>query len=45
MKKMILIAGPCAIESKELVFSVADALAELNSNEKIDFYLDRKSVV
>ena len=38
MKKIILIAGPCAIESKELVFSVADALAELNSHEKIDFY-------
>ena len=38
MKKMILIAGPCVIESKELVFSVAEALSELNSNEKIDFY-------
>ena len=38
MKKMILIAGPCAIESKELVFSVADALVELNAHEKIDFY-------
>lgn len=38
MKKMILIAGPCVIESEELVFSVAEALQELNENDKIDFY-------
>ncbi len=38
MKKMILIAGPCVIESEELVFSVAEALQEFNENDKIDFY-------
>ncbi|MBS4235625.1 3-deoxy-D-manno-octulosonate 8-phosphate synthase [Campylobacter vulpis] len=38
MKKMILIAGPCVIESEELVFSVAEALREFNENDKIDFY-------
>ena len=38
MKKMILIAGPCVIESEELVFSVAEALQEFNENNKIDFY-------
>ncbi|MCR2101534.1 3-deoxy-8-phosphooctulonate synthase [Campylobacter upsaliensis] len=38
MKKMILIAGPCVIESEELVFSVAEVLQELNENDKINFY-------
>lgn len=38
MKKMILIAGPCVIESKELVFEVAKALSEFNDDERIDFY-------
>lgn len=38
MKKMILIAGPCVIESKELVFEVAKALSEFNDDEQIDFY-------
>lgn len=38
MKKMILIAGPCVIESEELVFSVAEALQKFNENDKIDFY-------
>lgn len=38
MQKMILIAGPCVIESKELVFKVAQDLQELNENEQIDFY-------
>lgn len=35
---MILIAGPCVIESKELVFEVAKALSEFNDDERIDFY-------
>lgn len=35
---MILIAGPCVIESKELVFEVAKALSEFNDDEQIDFY-------
>lgn len=26
MKKMILIAGPCVIESKDLIFKVAEQL-------------------
>lgn len=38
MKKMILIAGPCVIESKELVFKVAEKLQEFNENEEIEFY-------
>lgn len=38
MQKMILIAGPCVIESRELVFEVAKELQELNQNEQIDFY-------
>ena len=38
MKKMILIAGPCVIESKELVFKVANELKEFNEDERIDFY-------
>ena len=38
MKKMILIAGPCVIESKELVFSVANELKEFANDERIDFY-------
>lgn len=37
-KKMILIAGPCVIESKELVFRVAEQLQEWNENEEIEFY-------
>lgn len=38
MKKMIVIAGPCVIESKELVFEVAKALSDLNNDERIEFY-------
>ena len=38
MKKMILIAGPCVIENKDLVFEVAKNLQCFNENEKIDFY-------
>ncbi len=38
MKKMILIAGPCVIESKELVFKVAKELVSLNEDERIEFY-------
>ena len=35
---MILIAGPCVIESKELVFEVAKRLVKFNENPKLDFY-------
>ncbi len=35
---MILIAGPCAIESREVLFSVAKELVEFNDDKRIDFY-------
>ncbi len=35
---MILIAGPCAIESREVLFSVAKELVEFNEDKRIDFY-------
>ncbi|WP_069637815.1 3-deoxy-8-phosphooctulonate synthase [Campylobacter pinnipediorum] len=35
---MILIAGPCVIESEELVMQVAERLQEFNDNKNIDFY-------
>lgn len=38
MKKTILIAGPCVIESKELLFEVAQALQEFSHNEHFEFY-------
>ena len=35
---MVLIAGPCVIESKELVFAVAEKLRKFNDMSEIDFY-------
>lgn len=35
---MILIAGPCAIESKEVLFDVAKGLVKYHEDEEIDFY-------
>ena len=35
---MVLIAGPCVIESKELVFAVAEKLRKFNEMDEIDFY-------
>jgi 2-dehydro-3-deoxyphosphooctonate aldolase (KDO 8-P synthase) len=35
---MIVIAGPCVIESKEVVFEIAKQLKEFDKNSKIDFY-------
>ncbi len=35
---MILIAGPCAIESREVLFSVAKELVKFNEDNRIDFY-------
>ncbi len=35
---MILIAGPCAIESREVLFSVAKELMEFHEDKRIDFY-------
>lgn len=38
MNKMILIAGPCAMESKEICFHVADTMASISEKYPIDFY-------
>ena len=35
---MILIAGPCVIESREIVLKIAEELYEFHKNSKIDFY-------
>ncbi|CZE46957.1 3-deoxy-8-phosphooctulonate synthase [Campylobacter geochelonis] len=35
---MILIAGPCVIESEELIFQVAEKLAKFNEDKRIEFY-------
>ncbi|MDA3043747.1 MULTISPECIES: 3-deoxy-8-phosphooctulonate synthase [unclassified Campylobacter] len=35
---MILIAGPCVIESKELIFAVAEKLRKFHEMDGIDFY-------
>ena len=35
---MILIAGPCVIESRDLVFKMAEKLAKFNEDKRIDFY-------
>lgn len=35
---MILLTGPCVIENRDNVLKIAEQLAKLNENEKIDFY-------
>ena len=35
---MVLITGPCVIESRELVFAVAEKLRKFNEMDEIDFY-------
>ena len=35
---MILIAGPCVIESREIVFEIAKKLKKYHEDENIDFY-------
>lgn len=35
---MILIAGPCVIESEEIVLKIADKLSKFNENPNIEFY-------
>ena len=35
---MILIAGPCVIESEEIVFEIAEKLKSYHEGESIDFY-------
>lgn len=38
MDKMILLAGPCAMESKDICFQVADTMAEIVQKYPVDFY-------
>ncbi|WP_291953217.1 3-deoxy-8-phosphooctulonate synthase [Campylobacter sp.] len=38
MQKMILLSGPCVIESEELVFKVAQELECFLKDDRIDFY-------
>ncbi|MBP6497927.1 MAG: 3-deoxy-8-phosphooctulonate synthase, partial [Campylobacteraceae bacterium] len=35
---MILIAGPCVIESKDSLFAVAEKLVKYHEDKTIDFY-------
>jgi len=35
---MILLTGPCVIENRDNVMKIAEQLAKLNENERIDFY-------
>lgn len=38
MGKMILIAGPCAMESRDICFEVADSMAEIAQKYPLDYY-------
>lgn len=38
MDKMILLAGPCAMESKDICFQVADTMAEIVQKYPVDYY-------
>ncbi|QOG11193.1 3-deoxy-8-phosphooctulonate synthase [Arcobacter sp. FWKO B] len=38
MEKLIIIAGPCVIESKENIFKIAEGLKKLSQDERVDFY-------
>lgn len=38
MDKMILIAGPCAMESRDICFQVADTMAEIAEKYPVDYY-------
>ncbi len=35
---MILIAGPCVIESRDIIFKIAENLVKYNEDKEIDFY-------
>jgi len=35
---MILIAGPCVIESRENIFKIADGLKKYHEDDRVDFY-------
>lgn len=38
MNKFVLIAGPCVIESEEMVMTIASKLAKIVKNKDVDFY-------
>lgn len=38
MNKFILIAGPCVIESEEMIMKIAKQLAEITKDTDVDFY-------
>ncbi|MCK9162580.1 MAG: 3-deoxy-8-phosphooctulonate synthase [Arcobacteraceae bacterium] len=38
MEKLIIIAGPCVIESKENIFRIAEALKPLSEDNRVEFY-------
>lgn len=38
MSKIVLIAGPCVIESEENIFKIAKGLESLANDDRIDFY-------
>lgn len=38
MDKMILLAGPCAMESKDICFQVAETMAEIVQEYPVDYY-------
>ncbi len=38
MNKFILIAGPCVIESEEMILDIAQRLKEITENKDVDFY-------
>ena len=35
---MIVIAGPCVIENRDIMMRIAEKLAPLNENKRIEFY-------
>lgn len=38
MNKFILIAGPCVIESEEMIMNIAKELAAITKDKDVDFY-------
>ena len=38
MKELVLIAGPCVIESRELVLSIAEKVKEITEGLKLNLY-------
>lgn len=38
MKKMIVIAGPCVIESEDMIMSIAQKMKQITENKNVDYY-------